>query len=113
MKQLIKYFVLTIAAVLVLTACQNKSEDGNNKSDSSSGGKDKLVLYAAGPDDLVKDMVKEFERWQKVEVFQGTTGEILGRLEAEKIIRKRMSYNSHHYLLHLIIRKRLNRTLQS
>ena len=62
MKQLIKYFVLTIAAVLVLTACQNKSEDGNNKSDSSSGGKDKLVLYAAGPDDLVKDMVKEFEK---------------------------------------------------
>lgn len=85
MKQLIKYFVLTIAAVLVLTACQNKSEDGNNKSDSSSGSKDKLVLYAAGPDDLVKDMVKEFEKKvAKSRSLSRTTGEILGRLEAEK-----------------------------
>ena len=33
---------------------KSSSNDGNNK--------DKLVLYAAGPDNLVNDMVKQFEK---------------------------------------------------
>ena len=37
--------------VIVLNRVQN---DGNSK--------DKLVLYAAGPDNLVNDMVKQFEK---------------------------------------------------
>ncbi|MCJ1657271.1 ABC transporter substrate-binding protein [Staphylococcus sp. NRL 16/872] len=89
MKHVTKYLFLLLALVVVLAACQNKpenSDSSDDKSKSSSNGKGKLVLYAAGPDNLVKDMVKEFEKesGKKVEVFQGTTGEVLGRLEAEK-----------------------------
>lgn len=91
MKNFSKWLTLLIAFVFVLTACQNQSEDKSNDSKDSSNktdGKktDKLVLYAAGPDNMVKAMVKEFEQKQgiKVEVFSGTTGEVLGRLEAEK-----------------------------
>ena len=91
MKQFTKYIVILIATVVLLAACQNKPENGDKGSNSSKSSsndgnsKDKLVLYAAGPDNLVNDMVKQFENKQvKVQVFQGTTGEILGRLEAEK-----------------------------
>ena len=97
MKQFTKYIVILIATVVLLAACQNKPENGDKGSNSSKSSsndgnsKDKLVLYAAGPDNLVNDMVKQFENKQvKVQVFQGTTGEILGRLEAEKIILKQM-----------------------
>ncbi|AMY06049.1 ABC transporter substrate-binding protein [Staphylococcus condimenti] len=90
MKRLIQFGVILMALVMVLAGCQNKPEGEDKKSSSdsssSSNSKDKLVLYTAGPDDLVKDMVKEYEKesGKKVEVYQGTTGEILGRLEAEK-----------------------------
>lgn len=89
MKRLIQISLVMMALLLVLAGCQNKPEnEGSKSSDSKSSGKDKdtLVLYTAGPDDLVKDMVKEFEKdsGKKVKVYQGTTGEILGRLEAEK-----------------------------
>ena len=92
MKQFTKYIVILIATVVLLAACQNKPENGDKGSNSSKSSsndgnsKDKLVLYAAGPDNLVNDMVKQFEKQtgKKVQVFQGTTGEILGRLEAEK-----------------------------
>lgn len=97
MKQFTKYIVILIATVVLLAACQNKPENGDKGSNSSKSSsndgnsKDKLVLYAAGPDNLVNDMVKQSENKQvKVQVFQGTTGEILGRLEAEKIILKQM-----------------------
>lgn len=89
MKRLLQFGVILMALVMVLAGCQNKLEGDDKKSSSDSGSsssKDKLVLYTAGPDDLVKDMVKEYEKdsGKKVEVFQGATGEILGRLEAEK-----------------------------
>lgn len=82
-----KWIAIVLSMVVILTACQNKSEESNEESKSEGGKKsDKLVLYAAGPDDLVNDMVKKFEKesGEKVQVYQGTTGEILGRLEAEK-----------------------------
>ncbi len=46
----------------------------------------KLVLYSAGPAPLAKEINKGFETKTgiKVEMFQGTTGDILGRIEAEK-----------------------------
>ena len=97
MKQFTKYIVILIATVVLLAACQNKPENGDKGSNSSKSSsndgnsKDKLVLYAAGPDNLVNDMVKQFEKQTgKSTSFQGTTGEILGRLEAEKIILKQM-----------------------
>lgn len=87
MKQLSKYVVLLIATVMLLAACQNKPE-GDKGSDAKSSGdsKDKLVVYTSGPGKMAKDLVKAYEKksGKKVEVFQGTTGEVLGRLEAEK-----------------------------
>lgn len=68
MKKFTKYILILIATVVLLAACQNKPENGDNGSkDSTSSSndgnnKDKLVLYAAGPDNLVNDMVKQFEK---------------------------------------------------
>ncbi|MGK0553845.1 ABC transporter substrate-binding protein [Macrococcus capreoli] len=102
MKKLSLLFISVFVFILVLTGCQNSSstketskdsstestKDSNSQSngDTKSNKTDKLVLYAAGPDNMVEAMVKDFEKKQgvKVEVFSGTTGEILGRLEAEK-----------------------------
>lgn len=55
------------------------AEEGN-----AVGGK--LVLYSAGPQKLADNLVSGFEAKTgvKVEMFQGTTGKILARLEAEK-----------------------------
>lgn len=70
MKQFTKYIVILIATVVLLAACQNKPENGDKGSNSSKSSsndgnsKDKLVLYAAGPDNLVNDMVKQFENKQ-------------------------------------------------
>ena len=53
-----KWIAIVLSMVVILTACQNKSEESNEESKSEGGKKsDKLVLYAAGPDDLVNDMV--------------------------------------------------------
>lgn len=91
MKKYVKHLGVALTAAVVLTGCQNKEETDSGNSnggsgDKSSGGKGDLVLYTAGPDDLVKDMVKDYEKksHKKVKVFQGTTGEVLGRLEAEQ-----------------------------
>ncbi|GIO34649.1 MULTISPECIES: ABC transporter substrate-binding protein [Paenibacillus] len=45
-----------------------------------------LTVYTAGPEGLANNLIKEFESQSgiKVETFQGTTGKILARLEAEK-----------------------------
>lgn len=46
----------------------------------------KLVLYSAGPQGLANDIVNGFKAKTglTVEMFQGTTGKILARMEAEK-----------------------------
>lgn len=46
----------------------------------------KLVVYSAGPKELAQRIQKGFETKTgvKVELFQGTTGKILSRMEAEK-----------------------------
>lgn len=46
----------------------------------------KLVVYSAGPKELAESIQKGFEAKTgvKVEMFQGTTGKILARMEAEK-----------------------------
>lgn len=103
MKKFSLLLVSVFVFILVLAGCQNSSgtkeeskkettenssKDSKTATNENEKGKktDKLVLYAAGPDKMVESMVKEFEEKQglKVEVFSGTTGEILGRLEAEK-----------------------------
>lgn len=57
---------------------------GNNGGNPELSGK--LVLYSAGPQNLADNLIAGFEQQTgvKVEMFQGTTGKILARLEAEK-----------------------------
>lgn len=45
-----------------------------------------LTVYSAGPNDLIKQLARDFEKntGTKVQVFQGTTGQIMARLEAER-----------------------------
>lgn len=47
---------------------------------------DNLVIYSAGPAGLAKNILAGFEEKHgiKVEMFQGTTGAVLARIEAEK-----------------------------
>ena len=59
-----KWIAIVLSMVVILTACQNKSEESNEESKSEGGKSDKLVLYAAGPDDLVNDMVKNSKKSQ-------------------------------------------------
>ncbi|RFA26789.1 ABC transporter substrate-binding protein [Alkalilimnicola ehrlichii] len=45
-----------------------------------------LTVYSAGPNRLIANLARDFqaETGTRVEVFQGTTGQILARLEAER-----------------------------
>jgi len=45
-----------------------------------------LTVYSAGPNDLIQQLARDFEKntGTKVQVFQGTTGQIMARLEAER-----------------------------
>lgn len=85
------------ALVLALTLGAALAGCGGNKGvedtaiaageSKTTGAADKtLTVYTAGPEGLANKLVKEFESQSgiKVETFQGTTGKILARLEAEK-----------------------------
>ncbi len=69
---------LTIAAMLAVAGFGGTIGAAENSK--------KLVLYSAGPAPLAKEINKGFEAKTgiTVEMFQGTTGDILGRIEAEK-----------------------------
>jgi iron(III) transport system substrate-binding protein len=45
-----------------------------------------LTVYSAGPNDLINKLAQDFETQTgtKVQAFQGTTGQIMARLEAER-----------------------------
>lgn len=45
-----------------------------------------LTVYSAGPNDLIQTLAASFEKTTgtKVQIFQGTTGQIMARLEAER-----------------------------
>jgi len=62
---------------LVITGCGMSTE---TKSPNT------LVVYSAGPKELAERIQKGFETKSgiKIELFQGTTGKILSRMEAEK-----------------------------
>lgn len=57
---------------------------GTQKEEPKLSGK--LVVYSAGPADLATNIQNGFEAKTgvKIEMFQGTTGKILARIEAEK-----------------------------
>ncbi|GGH10618.1 ABC transporter substrate-binding protein [Paenibacillus segetis] len=85
---------LTLALGLTLTACGSNSNSTakeasastNNSVPSTQVADQKLVLYSAGPEGLANKIIEGFEAQTgiKVEMFQGTTGKILARMEAEK-----------------------------
>jgi iron(III) transport system substrate-binding protein len=53
---------------------------------TSTASAQSITVYSAGPNDLIQILAKEFEKnsGTKVQVFQGTTGQIMARLEAER-----------------------------
>lgn len=79
MKKLLSVF-LSLAICFGLTGCSNDTPAGND-----SGLSGKVTVYMPSPAGLADDIVAGFtdKTGVKVEVFQGTTGEILARLEAE------------------------------
>ena len=82
MKKLVM-MMIAVLATASLTGCSTKESKDQKDEQALSG---KVVLYAPSPANLVDDLVAGFEAKTgvKVEVFQGTTGEITARLEAEK-----------------------------
>lgn len=72
------------AMALSLTACGTKTEP--QKAASTAPATGKVTVYMPSPAGLSNKIAKGFEKKTgiKVEQFQGTTGEILARLEAEK-----------------------------
>lgn len=66
------------------TASSNNAASGNTTDDTSASNT--LVVYSAGPKSLATNLVKDFEAQTgiKVQLFESTTGKVLGRLQAEK-----------------------------
>lgn len=99
-----KFFTLAAAGVFCafMTACGNTEtstadkstnvtqetnviQETNNAQDSSVGLSGKVTVYMPSPTGLADKLAADFKEKTgvTVEVFQGTTGEILARLEAE------------------------------
>ena len=77
-------------SLFVLLLCFSLFASGSNENsvseDSESGLEGKVTVYMPSPAGLADKLASDFEKKTgvKVEVFQGTTGEILARLEAEE-----------------------------
>ncbi|MFS0559491.1 extracellular solute-binding protein [Terribacillus sp. 179-K 1B1 HS] len=71
-----------VISTLFLSAC---SSDTGKKANASGTSKDTITVYTAGPEGLADEINAKFEEETgiKVEMFQGTTGKILSRMEAE------------------------------
>lgn len=84
-----KLAILAAACCLALSisACSTKTGGASKAASSAAArGDKKVTVYMPSPAGLSQKLAKGFEKKTgiKVEVFQGTTGEILARLEAEK-----------------------------
>ena len=75
-----------ILLTLALAGCGNKTVESDKESNAKPKEEQTLTVYSAGPDGLAANIQQAFEEQTgiKVEMFQGTTGKILSRLEAEK-----------------------------
>ena len=76
--------ICTLLITILMTGCNTKTNSTNAK--GKKNNEKKIVVYSAGPKELAEKIQKEFEKktGTKVEMFQGTTGKILARIEAEK-----------------------------
>lgn len=87
-----RFKLLATASFLValtLAGCNATKSTDSVKNDAASAKPNEvqtLTVYSAGPDGLAANIQQAFEEktGMKVEMFQGTTGKILSRLEAEK-----------------------------
>lgn len=79
-------FVMIAVLVFVLTGCSSKEENSAAEAAGEKQKNNKLVVYTAGPTGLAEELENAFEQntGMTVEVFQGTTGKVLARLESEK-----------------------------
>lgn len=89
---------LTLALGLTLAGCGSNANSTTKEAAASANNSatntqantqatdQKLVVYSAGPEGLANKIIEGFEAQTgvKVEMFQGTTGKILARMEAEK-----------------------------
>lgn len=75
-----------ILLTLALAGCGNKEAKDVKEVSAKTQEEKVLTVYSAGPDGLAANIQEAFEEKTgiKVEMFQGTTGKILSRLEAEK-----------------------------
>ncbi|WP_062052210.1 ABC transporter substrate-binding protein [Bacillus sp. JCM 19034] len=97
MKQL-KATLFSLLLIIVLAACaqtgqETQSDSSENtdeplevQGDETNTSNDTLTLYTAGPAGMAERLAEVFteETGIKVDMFQGTTGDVLGRLEAEE-----------------------------
>lgn len=90
MKKKVVALLLTAAMAVSMAACGTSKEAGNPAgtdaatADNRTGGS--VTVYMPSPTDLNTAYVEGFEKKTgvKVNLFEGTTGDILARLEAEK-----------------------------
>lgn len=85
MLKLNKKIVCSLMAVCIIGGVLSGCGNGAS-SDTKNNNSKELVVYSAGPDDLIKNITKGFEKNTgiKVKVFSSTTGKILSRIKAEK-----------------------------
>ncbi len=83
MKKSIVCLLLALSLCLGLAACGQKQSQEQEKTPQLSG---KVTVYMPSPAGLADKLAEAFTAKTGVEVeqFQGTTGEILARLEAEQ-----------------------------
>ncbi|MGN1409108.1 MAG: extracellular solute-binding protein [Eubacteriales bacterium] len=94
MKKIMAYLLLALSLCMGLTACGEQSQETSKPSESSQSTSEntepqlsgKVTVYMPSPSGLADKLAAAFTEKTGVEVeqFQGTTGEILARLEAEQ-----------------------------
>lgn len=80
--------LLTLSIGGTLIGCGGSSNNSSDNAGTAQEAKNsgKVVVYTAGPDGLAQNIADAFkeETGIEMEIFQGTTGKILAKLEAEK-----------------------------
>ncbi|SES21809.1 ABC transporter substrate-binding protein [Salisediminibacterium halotolerans] len=81
-----------LAALVALTACGGEGEEENGQEANGNDGQEEsneqsgeLTIYSSGPGGMAEELAEAFEEESGIEVdlFQSTTGDVLGRLEGE------------------------------
>lgn len=78
--------LLTLSIGAALYGCGAGGDTAQKAQSNENSTSDKVVVYTAGPDKLAQNIADAFkeETGIEMEIFQGTTGKVLAKLEAEK-----------------------------